>query len=75
MPVCINHVYSAEADQPTLIQTGQSSMHAICLSKIMSLRFDSGVCVIQSMEQKKVVICGTRYAGEIKEINLLCDEL
>ena len=28
---------------------------------------NSGVCVIQSMEQKKVVICGTRYAGENKK--------
>jgi phosphoenolpyruvate carboxykinase (ATP) len=32
-----------------------------------SLGLNSGVCVIQSMEQKKVVICGTRYAGEIKK--------
>jgi len=28
---------------------------------------NSGVCVIQSMEQKKVIICGTRYAGENKK--------
>ena len=28
---------------------------------------NSGVCVIQSMEQKKVVICGTQYAGENKK--------
>ncbi len=32
-----------------------------------SYGLDSGVCVIQSLEQKKVVICGTRYAGEIKK--------
>jgi phosphoenolpyruvate carboxykinase (ATP) len=32
-----------------------------------SYGLDSGVCIIQSMEQKKVVICGTRYAGEIKK--------
>ena len=32
-----------------------------------SYGLNSGVCVIQSMEQKKVVICGTRYAGEIKK--------
>lgn len=32
-----------------------------------SCGLDSGVCIIQSMEQKKVVICGTRYAGEIKK--------
>ncbi len=32
-----------------------------------ALGLNSGVCVIQSMEQKKVVICGTRYAGEIKK--------
>ena len=32
-----------------------------------SLGLYSEVCIIQSMEQKKVVICGTRYAGEIKK--------
>jgi phosphoenolpyruvate carboxykinase (ATP) len=32
-----------------------------------SYGLNSGVCVIQSMEQKKVVICGTRYAGENKK--------
>lgn len=32
-----------------------------------SYGLNSGVAVIQSMEQKKVVICGTRYAGEIKK--------
>ena len=32
-----------------------------------SYGLDSGVCVIQSLEEKKVVICGTRYAGEIKK--------
>jgi len=32
-----------------------------------SYGLNSGVCVVQSMEQKKVVICGTRYAGEIKK--------
>ena len=32
-----------------------------------SLGLDSDICIIQSMEQKKVVICGTRYAGEIKK--------
>ena len=28
---------------------------------------NSEVAVIQSLEQKKVIICGTRYAGEIKK--------
>ncbi|MEE2912397.1 MAG: phosphoenolpyruvate carboxykinase (ATP), partial [Planctomycetota bacterium] len=32
-----------------------------------SCGLDSGVAIIQSLEQKKVVICGTRYAGEIKK--------
>ena len=31
------------------------------------LGLDSDICIIQSMEQKKVIICGTRYAGEIKK--------
>jgi phosphoenolpyruvate carboxykinase (ATP) len=32
-----------------------------------SLGLNSDMCIIQSMEQKKVIICGTRYAGEIKK--------
>ena len=32
-----------------------------------SYGLDSGVAIIQSLEEKKVVICGTRYAGEIKK--------
>ena len=70
MFVRINDVYSVGPLSETMFEsrTGQLLTHVICALKTMRiLRFDSGVCIIQSMEQKKVVICGTRYAGEIKK--------
>ena len=39
----------------------------LVIDEYESCGLNSGICIIQSMEQKKVVICGTRYAGEIKK--------
>ena len=46
----------------TIIHAGN-----LCIEDYKSYGLNSEVAIIQSLEQRKVIICGTRYAGEIKK--------